>query len=160
MIELLNHVKPLFCEQEIEKINRSTDSLFTVFENHAYQTEEFLLYCKHGNINPKDLHGFIKGRNAYYWDGQPIQEAIKEPFNTLRFFHEEFPKGFFEILKLPEVLILFRLSPWKYSFSDEEQKKLTKQVETDMLQLRGEKPDQDLVDLENEPEVSIKYRFK
>lgn len=140
MIELLNHVKPLFTEQEIALINGSANNLFSTFENHANQAEEFLLYCKHGNVKPEHLYGFIKGRSAYYYNKESLQEGLTHPYNILHFFHDEFSKGFFEIIKLREVPMIDYRTPWKYSFSGEEQKQLTEHVENDMKRLRSEEP--------------------
>ncbi|RUR18064.1 hypothetical protein ELY21_08740 [Legionella sp. km535] len=136
MIELLNHVKPLFTEQEIALINNSTDNLFSKFEHHANQAEEFLLYCKYAHVSPKDLHAFIKARGDYYDDTDPMYD---HPLNIIKFFHEEFSQGFFGILNLPQTPLRNNYSTWTDSFTEEEQKQLTKQVEKDMMQLRGEK---------------------
>ncbi|KTD32643.1 putative teichoic acid biosynthesis protein [Legionella moravica] len=140
MIELLHHVKSLFNEDQIAQINSSTDNLFSEFENHANQAEEFLLYCKHGNVDPKDLYRFIKGRSSYYTPLETLQEAFAHPYNILHFFHEEFSKGFFEIIKLPPVGKIEYRRPWSCSFSAEQQKQLTELVETEMKQLRGDTP--------------------
>lgn len=138
MIELLNYVKQLFTQQELQQIDSLTNNLFSTFESHSNQAEEFLLYCKHGNVSPKDLYRFIKGRSGCYEEAEPITLNVRGLYNILHFFHEEFSKGFFEIIKLTEVPAIKLHSPWKYSFSDEQQKQLTEQVTEDMIKLRQE----------------------
>lgn len=140
MFHLVERCKQVFSQEEIEQINRSTDNVFSSFENYSAQAEEFFLYCMHADLNAMDVYGFV-----FKFLEEP--SVIKSQINAL---HQGISEGFFGFIKeyasrgsplyksaFPKEIENRKDPSYKIVLS-ERQEKITEQVQADLAKLRLE----------------------